>query len=212
MFAPSDWDRNAPSREGNPLPKRAMSSAPDLLSAIYAKTALGQSEIHDRQMGFTPLVRRVLVLVDGKRSGAELSVFLVGKGEIEVLLTELLERACIEIVGQAAGAPRKTPVTVVPSEAPPGGPPSGFGAEIEGLPPAETRTAQDNDMARHFMINTVNAIIGHNTRISLVNDIFHAQSTEDLRRVHHAWVSSMSSHGVGARRLPELKEKLYKVL
>lgn len=189
-----------------------MSSAPDLLSAIFVKTALGQSEIQDRQLGLAPLVRRVLVLVDGKRSGADLSVFLVGKGEIEVLLGELLDRACIEIVAQAAPAPRKAPATVAEPEAPPGGPLSGFGAEIEGLPPAETRTAKDNDMARHFMINSVNAIIGHNMRISLVHDIFHAQSTEDLRRVHHAWVSSMSSHSVGARRLPELKEKLYKVL
>lgn len=189
-----------------------MSSASDLLSAIFSKTALGQSEIHDRQMGLSPLVRRVLVLVDGKRSGAELSVFLVGKGEIEVLLGELLDRACIEIVAQAAPASRKTLTTVAEPEAPAGGPPSGFGTEIEGLPPADTRSAKDNDMARHFMINSVNAIIGHNTRISLVNDIFHAQSTEDLRRVYHAWVSSMSGHGVGARRLPELKEKLYKVL
>lgn len=184
-----------------------MSSTPDLLTAIFAKTALCQSEVHDRQMGFSPLVRRVLVLVDGKRSGAELSVFLVGKGDIQVLLSESLDRACIEIVAQAASAPRKTPVAVAPA-----GPSSGFGPEIEGLPPAETRTTQDNDMARHFMINTINAIMGHNTRISLVNQLYEALSTEDLRRVHHAWGRDMADHRVGVRRLPEFKEKLYKVL
>ena len=58
----------------------------DLNQAVFGKTALGQQEIQSRSLNLSPLVRRVLVLVDGKRSGAELSVFLVGKGEIDVVL------------------------------------------------------------------------------------------------------------------------------
>ncbi|MDO9290627.1 MAG: hypothetical protein Q7U09_03545, partial [Hydrogenophaga sp.] len=68
------------------------------------------------------------------------------------------------------------------------------------------------EMARNFMINSVNSIIGQNMRVSLVHDIFHAETTEQLRVVYHAWASSMSNHGMGAKRLPELREKLFKVL
>jgi 3-oxoacyl-ACP reductase-like protein len=81
-----------------------------------------------------------------------------------------------------------------------------------GLPAAETRTAKDNDMARNFMINSINSIIGQQMRVSLIHDIFHAGSTEALRTVYHAWAASMAGHGMGSKRLPELREKLFKVL
>ena len=67
-------------------------------------------------------------------------------------------------------------------------------------------------MARNFMINSINSIIGHNMRVSLIHDIFHAETTEQLRTVFHAWENSMSNTSMGAKRLPELREKLFKVL
>ena len=53
-------------------------SIPVLLRSIYAKTAQGQQEIASRSLGLSPMARRVLVLVDGKRSGQELSTFVPG--------------------------------------------------------------------------------------------------------------------------------------
>ena len=79
-------------------------SIPALLRSIYAKTAQGQQEIASRSLGLTPLARRVLVLVDGKRSGQDLSTFVPG-GDITAQLTELLGRDCIEAVGVAQQAP-----------------------------------------------------------------------------------------------------------
>jgi len=67
-------------------------------------------------------------------------------------------------------------------------------------------------MARNFMINSINSIIGQHMRISLIHNIFHAETTEALRIVRHAWEVSMSDHGMGRKRLPELTEKLFKVL
>ena len=67
-------------------------------------------------------------------------------------------------------------------------------------------------MARNFMINSINSIIGQQMRISLINDIFHAETTDALRTVYRAWEASMADHGMGKKRLPELKEKLFKVL
>lgn len=187
----------------------------DLNATVFAKTAVGQEEIQSRTLGLSLLVRRALVLVDGKRSGAELSVFLVGKGDVESVLAELLDKGCIEAVARVG----KAPSTATPAAAP--APANGdtapvdiadTGPEIDGLPPAAGRSAKDNEMARHFMINSVNAIIGQNTRVSLVTSIFEAQGTDGLRKVYRAWEASMAGHGTGARRLPELREKLFKVL
>jgi hypothetical protein len=128
-------------------------------------------------------------------------------------LAELLDKGCIEPAGRAAALAdpksRSEPGAVLASAA--------EGAEVKskaipGLPPPEARSAKENDMARHFMINSVNAIIGQQMRISLIHDIFHAQGTDQVRAVYHLWVRSMADHGAGSRRLPELKEKLFKVL
>lgn len=184
----------------------------DLTTAVYAKTAVGQQEIQTRSLGLSPLVRRILVLVDGKRSGSELAPFLSGNGDIEEILGQLLTLDCVEaqartkpMASQAAAAP--APAATAANE---GGESSS--SEIPGLPSAGSRSAKDNEMARNFMINSVNSIIGQNMRVSLVHDIFHAETTEQLRVVYHAWASSMSNHGMGAKRLPELREKLFKVL
>lgn len=188
----------------------------DLTTAVYAKTAVGQQEIQTRSLGLSPLVRRILVLVDGKRSGSELAPFLSGNGDIEEILGQLLTLDCVEaqartkpMASQAAAAP--APAATATSTATNEGGESSS-SEIPGLPSAGSRSAKDNEMARNFMINSVNSIIGQNTRISLVEDIFHAGTTEQLRVVYHAWASSMSNHGMGAKRLPELREKLFKVL
>ena len=85
--------------------------------------AVGQQEIQSRAMGLSPLVRRTLVLVDGHRSGAELQVFLVGKGEIQSVLAELLDKGCIEAVARSSKAPAAvaaaaSPAALQPAAAP----------------------------------------------------------------------------------------------
>jgi len=184
----------------------------DLTTAVYAKTTVGQQEIQTRSLGLSPLVRRILVLIDGKRSGSELAPFLSGNGDIEEILDQLLALECVEAqvrvkpMASSAPAAKAAAVTATHEGA------ESSPIEMPGLPIAGSRSAKDNEMARNFMINSVNSIIGQNMRISLVHDIFHAGTTEQLRVVYHAWASSMSNHGMGAKRLPELREKLFKVL
>ena len=67
-------------------------------------------------------------------------------------------------------------------------------------------------MARNFMINTVNSIFGQHTRISLIENIARAQGTEGLRKVYLQWESAMAENRIGAKRLPELQDKLVNVL
>ena len=178
-----------------------------LLSRIYAKTAEGQQEIQARAMGLTPLARRVLVLVDGHRSGKDLAAFVPGN-DIEVHLTELLTRECIAAVGRAA-APASASASA-PAAA--GHPHDPFEDELNRLPAAETRSTKDLDMARNFMTNTVNNIFGHHNRISLLEAIFACQSSEALRKVYPAWAHALETNSTGKKRLPELRDKLYAVL
>jgi hypothetical protein len=188
----------------------------DLSATVFAKTAVGQEEIQSRTLGLSLLVRRALVLVDGKRSGAELSVFLVGKGDVETVLAELLDKGCIEAVGRVGKSPASAaaalPVAADPEPAAAGDAVPDADSDIPGLPPAASRSPKDNEMARNFMINSVNAIIGQNMRVTLITDIFHAPGTVGLRKIYRGWEASMADHVVGARRLPELREKLFKVL
>lgn len=51
----------------------------DLNRAIFAKTSQGQQEIATRAQGLNPMQRRLLILIDGKRNGAELAPMVVGQ-------------------------------------------------------------------------------------------------------------------------------------
>ena len=178
-----------------------------LLSRIYAKTAQGQQEIQSRALGLTPLARRVLVLVDGHRSGKDLAAFVPGN-DIEVHLTELLTRECIAAVGTAA-APAPAPAPAAAAASHPHDP---FEDDLVRLPAADTRDAKELEMARNFMTNTVNNIFGHHNRISLLESIHACQSSEALRKVYPAWAHALETNSTGKKRLPELRDKLFAVL
>lgn len=192
-----------------------MPEAQDLTKAIFAKTPLGQQEIQSRSLGLVPLVRRILVLTDGKRSYAELAALLPEGSDVGEMIQVLLDQGCIQVhavVNAPVALSASVPPALTPGDASAGAGPGVAAQMIPGLVPAHSRSAKDNDMARHFMINSVNAIIGQGMRVSLIHDIFHADTTEKLREVYFAWEASMSNHGMGARRLPELRGKLFKVL
>ena len=182
----------------------------DLTTAVYTKTAVGQQEIQTRSLGLSPLVRRILVVIDGKRSGSELAAFLSGSGDIEEILAQLLTLDCVE--AQVRAKPIASPAPAAAAAVPTNEATGSLSSEIPGLPSADSRSAKDNEMARNFMINSINAIIGQNMRVTLVTNIFQAQGSEGLRKVYRDWETSMAGHSAGARRLPELREKLFKVL
>jgi hypothetical protein len=188
-----------------------MFDMPDLTLAVFAKTPLGQQEISARSLGLAPLVRRILVLVDGKRGFSDLSALLPEGRDVGQILRELLAQDCVEVVSQSK-APLAKPSKDAPAERAAAEPDAAPQSAPDGLPPASPRSLKENDMARNFMINSINSIIGQNMRVSLIHDIYHADTTEKLREVYHAWESSLSHTAMGAKRLPELRVKLFKVL
>lgn len=76
----------------------------------------------------------------------------------------------------------------------------------------ESRSAKELEMARNFMTNSVNNMFGQHTRLTLIEAIFKCTTSAELRAVYPDWVETMSASAIGARRLPELRQKLFSVL
>jgi hypothetical protein len=64
-------------------------------TAIYRKTDKGKQEVADRASGLETHVRRLLILIDGQRDVAELSVY-VRAGEFESSLARLVAEGLVE--------------------------------------------------------------------------------------------------------------------
>jgi len=173
----------------------------DLASAVFSKSAIGQQEIQTRALNLPPMVRRVLVMVDGKKSNTELAAFVVGHS-IESILNQLLEQGCIEGRAVAPAAPVASAKVAKPSE----------GDDLSRLPPPESRSAKDREMSRTFMMNTTNTMFGQNMRLTLIQAIHDCKTVEDLRKVYFSWAETMASSSIGAKRLPELRKSLFQYL
>lgn len=75
------------------------------LQSAYRKTAKGEQEIATRASGLSARVRSVLIMVDGRISGADLLKRAGALGEGGALVGTLIEGGFIEPIATAAGAP-----------------------------------------------------------------------------------------------------------
>ena len=66
--------------------------------AIYRKTDKGKQEVAGRAFGLESHLRRLLIMIDGQRDAAELSVY-VRAGELESALARLAAQGFVETVG-----------------------------------------------------------------------------------------------------------------
>jgi type IV secretory pathway VirJ component len=180
----------------------------DFHRAFFAKTVIGQQEIQNRALGLAPLVRRLLILIDGKRSGQELAAFVNGHAVAD-LLGELLTRKCVEVVASTAAATVTAPASPA-SETTASETLRNTGPA--NLPPPESRSAKEVEMARNFMINTVNMEFGQHMRLSLIEAISNCATADQLRQVYPLWFSTMASSRSAAKELPALRDKLLRVL
>jgi hypothetical protein len=72
------------------------------LAAIYRKTDKGKEEMSGRPLGLEGQARRLLIMIDGRRSSSELSVY-VRAGEFESTLERLLADGYVEAADGEAG-------------------------------------------------------------------------------------------------------------
>jgi hypothetical protein len=178
--------------------------ASDLRHTLFVKTSLGQQEISSRSLGLPPLTRRMLILVDGKRSFQELEP-MTGGQDLSGLLQQLIDKGCIEACAVLA-VPVVAPTPISSAQAQP------RALDMQSLPEPAMRSAKEVDMARNFMSNTVNMEFGMNMRLSLIESIANCSSSAELRQIYPDWYNTMNSSKGGAKELPKLIEKLFRVL
>ncbi len=78
------------------------------MTTVYRKSAKGQQEIETRANKLGPRLRTALILVDGRRSDADLRALI--QLEADATLIGLLEGGYIEVVGSSPATPA-TPAT-----------------------------------------------------------------------------------------------------
>jgi len=87
-------------------------------ASVYRKTAAGRAELDRRSAGLSPRQRQLLILVDGRRTEAELAALIGGSDALAELLAVLRAKG---LVADAAGGDEETGhTTIQPApEAPP---------------------------------------------------------------------------------------------
>ncbi len=88
------------------------------MKTIYRKTAKGSEAIANRQSGLGPRHRSLLIMIDGKRSVAELAPVGSALGDVADLIQALQAEGLIEALN-APAAPAAGAQGAEPAEAPP---------------------------------------------------------------------------------------------
>lgn len=189
-----------------------------LTSSVFAKTDLGREEIQHRSLHLAPMMRRLLLLVDGERNLAQLTPFVAGQ-DVSAMLAELAELGCVQAVAAAQAPAVSAPPNSDLRDRPGAGRSQAASTATAAaavlpttLPDPGSRTPAQVEMARNFMINTINALLESNSRLTLVKKIFDSTGATALREHYPHWDAAIASSWSGARRLPELRKQLFAVL
>jgi hypothetical protein len=162
------------------------------MGAVFVKTPKGQHEVASKSGGLTPRVRRVLIMVDGKRTVDDLRALLLAD-DLQHTLGLLEEDGYIAIVASSvAGEPLRsiTAFAALPAT------------------PDPLRLQQ----ARNFMSNTLKVFVGSLGTTSLLDRIERAESHLELRRYYDEWYLAIVTSRDGRREAESLRRKLLDVI
>lgn len=171
------------------------------MTATYVKTSSGAQEIENRSGALTPKERRVLIVIDGKRSLEEVQAMTMAE-DLAHTLAKLEEAGFIAAVGG-------------------GGSGSGGAATRESSAPAtevtfrklpESLDSKDLEMAKNFIINTLKTFCGPMSHLTIVEATFSASTHEQVRAQYAAWREAISESWNGRRNLEDLSKQLLKVI
>ncbi|MDH4050220.1 MAG: hypothetical protein OEU93_01490 [Rubrivivax sp.] len=171
-------------------------------TTVLAETRQGQDEIQKLSLGPPWLLRRGLPLVDGRRDVQALATFVPGQ-DVTQMPAASMSLECVAVVSRPAPAP----ADVRPEAAP------GNAAEpLAGQSPTASRSAEQTEMARHFMIDTIRRMREQSSLLMLVKQPFDSPDSRPLRSCFTDRETAIGSSWMGARRLPGLRKKLFEVL
>lgn len=174
------------------------------MGMVFAKTAKGQDEIAARSVGLGPRVRRVLILIDGRRSIEEVGKLVPGD-ELADTLRMLEEHGFIESASGDDNDATSTADTAMDA-----GDSSGSDGIFRELPSAPD--PKQLEMARNFMINTLKTFCGQYGPVSLMSEIHAGRSHEELRTYFDRWYDAILDTRQGGQRASDLRAELLKVI
>lgn len=169
------------------------------MGVVFAKTPKGQDEIATKAGGLTPRQRRVLIMIDGKRTVDDLREMLQAD-DLQHTLGMLEEDSYIDVVrvtgenGTGASPQASLPSITAFSDLP--------------ANPDPARMEQ----ARNFMMNTLNAFVGALGTSSLLDRIEHADGHGALRQLYDEWYHAIVMSREGKREAEALRTKLLAVI
>jgi hypothetical protein len=158
----------------------------------YAKTPKGIEEMTARKHGVPQRARRVLIMADGKRDAEALAAMFPGE-DVAAVLDGLVADGFLTLL-----QPAPEPAAVAAKPAAP---------RVE--PPADE--ASRMEMARNFMMNTVNAFVGISGS-SLVMRIEACTTLEGLRPLFEPWQQAIKLTSDGRKRIDDLESRLAALL
>lgn len=164
-------------------------------AVVFHKTAKGVEEMEKRCHGLSPKVRRVLIMIDGKRSVDVLREMALAD-DLTHTIGALEEEGFIEVMGIAGAG------GVVPA---PAGPLPSITAFKDEPPPVDPMRLQ---LSRNFMANTINAFAGSLGNSSLLERLEAAHSLGDLRLCFDEWYQAIVISRDGRREAEALRARL----
>ncbi|MGB3916557.1 hypothetical protein J9253_18550 [Thiothrix litoralis] len=162
-------------------------------TAVFIKTPKGVEEVETKANGLSMIQRWVLISIDGKRTFEDLKT-----------LPRVNDLSGILVLLETGGyiTPVKAPVNLAP--------PVANLSLFRALP--ATFDPKTFSMAKHFMINTLNAFKGPYDATSLVRNIDHCQTHEELRALFEQWHEEIGNTRQGQKQGKDLQKKLLDVL
>jgi len=131
---------------------------------VYAKTARGIAEVGTRSDAVSLAARRVLIMIDGKRTLAELAP-LSSTGDIGPIVEQLEAQGMVQLV--SAGEPTN--------------PPTGPGAVDAAEDLADERLVASLDALKRRAVRELSDRLGPDAEVMAVR-IEHCRTTDDLRQ------------------------------
>ena len=161
------------------------------MGIVFAKTPKGQAEITGKTGGLTPRQRRVLIMIDGKKTVDDLRALLQAD-DLQHTLGMLEESGLIVMTGATQAAPQPA-VTA-------------FGTLPIATDPIRLQ------QARNFMSNTLKVFVGALGTSSLLDRIESANDHTTLRGYYDEWYLAIVTSREGRREAESLRAKLLAVI
>ena len=177
------------------------------MDALYTKTAKGYDEVETKAGGLPPVVRRVLIFVNGKRPLDELKT-LPRVDDLPQVLLQLEQDGYIYRASSTNSAPMPAAALASPETLPATVPVAE--GEFRPLPP--TNSPLHIQQVRNFMSNTLSVFVGAFGSSALLGRLQNAQTHADFRSLFPEWYTAITGSRDGRREADKLRAELLKLI